>query len=319
MELLAVTYHYVDDPDTYKAGIYPVSPKELENQLDLIKKQYTIVGENDLVSAVRGEKKLPEKSCVITLDDGLLSQYENALPILKKQNVPAIFFIPTMHLEGRAYTLHKIHYLLSRVAPEVLLRDVERVYKNLENEHLDWKKLDVKKIMEWYRYDTETAAKFKFLINHHLPQETVDIITDTLFQNHGDISEKEFCTRFYVSREHIQDISKNPLFSIGLHTHDHLSIAQLPKEDVEKSISKNFSILKDITGITPRGFSYPFGVITKEIFNEKVRDVTKNLSLSHAFSIEKKVNTDLGTPHLLGRFNPNDLPGGKKPLIVFNT
>lgn len=318
MELLAVTYHYIDDPNKYKAGIYPVSPEQLEVGLERIGKHYTFIKEGDIVSAIRGEKKLPERSCVLTFDDGLLSQYENAAPILQKRNIPAIFFIPTMHLGGRAYTLHKVHYVLSRASPDILLHDTEREYVSLEGKPFNWDALDVKKIMEWYRYDTEAAAKFKFLINHHLPQNTVDAIVSSLFQSHSDISEKEFCERFYMSREHIQDIDRNPLFSIGLHTHDHLSIAQLSKQHVEESISKNFSALRELGISSPKGLSYPFGMITEAVFKEKVKDIADKLPLTYAFSIEKKINRDIKNPFLLGRFNWNDIPGGSNPVLSFS-
>ena len=67
-----------------------------------------------------GKKLLPEKSCLITFDDGLKSQYENALPLLEKLKVPAIFFVNALpYAEERACLIHKVHYSRANLPPKV--------------------------------------------------------------------------------------------------------------------------------------------------------------------------------------------------------
>jgi peptidoglycan/xylan/chitin deacetylase (PgdA/CDA1 family) len=50
----------------------------------------------------RGEKEIPEKSCVISIDDGYRSGYEVAWPILKKFGYPFTMFIYTNYVKGAA-------------------------------------------------------------------------------------------------------------------------------------------------------------------------------------------------------------------------
>jgi peptidoglycan/xylan/chitin deacetylase (PgdA/CDA1 family) len=57
---------------------------------------------NDIVQALDNKGSLPEKACLISLDDGLRCQYEVALPILDDLNVPGAFFVM-----GAPYTKQK--------------------------------------------------------------------------------------------------------------------------------------------------------------------------------------------------------------------
>lgn len=50
-----------------------------------------------LASYANNRSKIPSNTCVVTLDDGRLNQYQNAVPILLKYNVPASFFPPFMY------------------------------------------------------------------------------------------------------------------------------------------------------------------------------------------------------------------------------
>jgi len=47
----------------------------------------------ELGQAFLGKFSLPQKPVIITFDDGLPSQYQNALPILEKNNLTATFYI----------------------------------------------------------------------------------------------------------------------------------------------------------------------------------------------------------------------------------
>ncbi len=66
-----------------------------EEQLLYIKKNYSIISVDQLRQFLFENIKLPKKPLLITLDDGDLSVYDNALPIFKKHNTPAIVFVIT--------------------------------------------------------------------------------------------------------------------------------------------------------------------------------------------------------------------------------
>ena len=75
---------------------YDVEPAMFEQQmLYLIDNGYQAVSLDDLAEHLINGLPMPKKSFVMTFDDGWQNQYTYALPILKKYNLTATFFIYT--------------------------------------------------------------------------------------------------------------------------------------------------------------------------------------------------------------------------------
>lgn len=103
-------YHYLelnkDKKDTLRTSL-SVTPYYFEKQIQtLISSGYSIISFRELEKAIKGEDKLPDKSIILTFDDGYKDFYTDAFPILKKYNVKATNFIITGHI-GRSGNLSK--------------------------------------------------------------------------------------------------------------------------------------------------------------------------------------------------------------------
>jgi hypothetical protein len=59
-------------------------------------RQFVPLGQ--IVAALRGEARLPEKPLALTFDDGWVSQFQNGAPVLQAEGVPATFFVITRYL-----------------------------------------------------------------------------------------------------------------------------------------------------------------------------------------------------------------------------
>lgn len=308
MELLIVTYHYIDDPRKYKAGIYPIAPEVFKIQMERISRTRKFISEEDLLALTSGEQSFVGNLCLVTFDDGLASQARFAAPILEKLNIPAIFFVTTQpYTNGKAATVHKIHYLLSRVPAETLKAEAEDSYKKLTGEVLNWSTENLAKAGEWYIYDDLVTARLKYLLNHHLDSEKTDHIVDDLFVRHHKEGEAAFAEELYFSKDDLTMIKDNPLFAVGLHTHTHLNIHSAPESVVKSDIMANYSYLSEHFGMTIRGISYPYGMISETEYEKKVVTTAKELGLLYGVTTVKGINSDLGRPFFLKRLNPNDL------------
>jgi peptidoglycan/xylan/chitin deacetylase (PgdA/CDA1 family) len=96
--VVVLCYHRFEE----KGGREMVStPAGFEAQLQALKDNgITVIPMEDFLAWRRGEKNIPAKSAVITLDDGWLTGYTTAWPILKKFGYPFTMFIYTDYVKG---------------------------------------------------------------------------------------------------------------------------------------------------------------------------------------------------------------------------
>ena len=126
-------------------------------QLDIFKKQLQIIEDEgiEFVHPKNFEKSLSEKKrskkILLTIDDGLLSFYENAWPILREKNIPFILFVNTREVGVFNYMnwdqilelhnsknveignhSHSHEYLVDK-SPEEIKMDIAKSIKIFEN------------------------------------------------------------------------------------------------------------------------------------------------------------------------------------------
>lgn len=162
--LIAINYHYVrPEFDAPYPGIHGITPNQFESQLRLLAGAGTFVSAADILAAVRGEKKLPERALAVTFDDGLREQYEHAVPVLRRLEIAAIFFINTGPIaEGTVSSVHKTHLLRANVAPREFTAMLHasahdrRIELNADTHS--------RRAVEHYHYDDPETARLKFLI-----------------------------------------------------------------------------------------------------------------------------------------------------------
>lgn len=90
-------YHEVDRAN----DDFAVSHQQLEQQIVFMKKQgYHFVSLEEYLEYTRGEITLPDKSAMITFDDGYRSFYTKVYPLLKKYQVPGMLAIVSSWTNG---------------------------------------------------------------------------------------------------------------------------------------------------------------------------------------------------------------------------
>ncbi len=96
-------YHSID----YEEGNELRVPKEqFKEQMKYLKDNgYTTLTLDELYNFLEKDKPVPEKSIVITLDDGYVDNYTNAYPILKELGFKATVFVITSNIDKDKRTL----------------------------------------------------------------------------------------------------------------------------------------------------------------------------------------------------------------------
>ena len=307
--LLAVNYHYIRYSfETLYPAFFGITPELFKKQLEELSRHGNFVSGSEIHEAVSGLKALPERSIVITFDDGLKEQYEEALPILDDLGISAIFFVNTFNLQGKVSEVHKIHLLRSVISPKDFLRHVKDFVRQIDDYSLNLSEATLAGTTHYLYDDAETAA-LKYLLNFMLPQNVLTSLLDSLFVNFFD--ENAIAKGLYFSKKQLGNLLERDM--IGSHGHEHLPLGTLTNEQKNFQVQKSQDLLSSLGGKKVNAFSYPYG---SENACFEMENTLQSNGFTFSFTMKRDVNRlVLDSPFYLSRFDNNDLPGGKKSKI----
>jgi peptidoglycan/xylan/chitin deacetylase (PgdA/CDA1 family) len=91
-QAVILQYHHISTATPRSTS---VSPEEFRTHMDYLRDNgFTVLRLEDVLQALRNGSPLPNKTAVITFDDGYRSVYDVAYPLLKERNWPFTVFVP---------------------------------------------------------------------------------------------------------------------------------------------------------------------------------------------------------------------------------
>ena len=310
MIIVVVNYHYIatERPDSPRS-IFPVSVDQLAAQLELLGRSLEFISRDQLIAAVRDGRALPERSCLVTFDDGLQCQFELGLPVLESLGVPALFLVPGQPLaEQRALHVHKVHYVRERLADGELLRLLE---PRVAGTDASLDAVSEEEAIRHYAYDEPEAAQVKYLLNVLLPVPAREAVLADVFTAVCS-DERAFCDELYLSANQVAALERQ-YCAVGAHSYAHEPLALLDPSALRRDLERNVAVLNAATGRRPEAISYPHGSL--EAVSQEVAAVAAGVGFVVGFTMERALNRSLELPLLLGRVDANDAPGGTRPLF----
>lgn len=113
--LTVLYYHRVDLPEHrpwLDPSIISALPDEFERQMSLLRSFYSPVSVDDVLAAFTGEKKLPKRAVLVTVDDGYRDFAETILPIASRYEIAPLLFVPTAYVEGGVFWWDKMYQIV---------------------------------------------------------------------------------------------------------------------------------------------------------------------------------------------------------------
>lgn len=90
-ELTIIGYHEIAAPQQALIPDYTVEPQRFEHQILWLKNHgFHFVSMDDVLAARAGKKALPPKAVLLSFDDGYVSFYNHAFPLVKKYKIPVV-------------------------------------------------------------------------------------------------------------------------------------------------------------------------------------------------------------------------------------
>lgn len=213
-----------------------VSTERFDEQMQYLSEKYRIIAMDELPDHLSGSADF---AIAITFDDGYKDNLTYALPILKKYNIPATIYIATRLPEGDCrmwwYELEKLCDSRNSIAFTIKGKSYNYKIRNLIQ-----KKRCFQKIHNMIQSLSENEQNY---------------LMDLIRQGRSPECYKKYC----LTWEEIQLLDKEPLITIGAHTHSHANMKKLTTEDLKKEILTSNSLFEEKLGHTIDHFAYPYG------------------------------------------------------------
>lgn len=215
-----------------------VSPEFFEAFLKEQKKNLEFISIGDVPSRMASYKKGDKPFGVVTFDDGYEDNFTYAYPILKKLGIPFVIYVSAGLVNDHTH-IWNYPLIIERIVKrndELIIGGQKYVCQTQEQKNKTFLKL--KSLLFTLSY-AQLQEEFKRLFAEYL--------TDDIFPKNT------------LTWEQIENMSKDPLCTIGSHTMTHcrLTITDIASLQFELGESKN--ILEQHIGKLVEHLSYPYG------------------------------------------------------------
>jgi peptidoglycan/xylan/chitin deacetylase (PgdA/CDA1 family) len=245
--LSVLTYHQFPSSggvEAFDDGVVDVTPEEFERHIIGVKKHFNVVGVAELCAFARG-RPLPKNPVAITFDDGYLSNFETALPILKKHDCKAMFFVATSFIEER-----RIHWW---DAIAYLIKTSPR--RELRLEFPVPMRLDLAGPRE-----PAIRAVLRVVKTHpSLPlQRFLSEVSRAAGVPWSADVERRFADRLLMTWDHVRSLRKAGM-DVQSHTRNHRVLQTLTQSELRDELDGARDDLRRALGEAPRAIAYPVG------------------------------------------------------------
>jgi peptidoglycan/xylan/chitin deacetylase (PgdA/CDA1 family) len=292
-KLFILIFHRVlDKPDFMRPDEVDIS--KFFWQMELLSKYFNVLP-LDVALKKWQTQSLPSRAVCITFDDGYADNYHNALPILKKFNLSAVFFIASGFLNGgRMWNDTVIEAIRNLQQMELNLSAIGLGRFNVSDQENKYQSA-MQIIQKIKHLDPETRAEHAAFIatqSHSLPDDLM------------------------MTSEQIIQLQKNGM-EIGGHTITHPILAKLDNERAWLEITGNKTFLENLLNHPIRSFAYPNGKPNQDYRPQQIPLISK-AGFQAAVSTRGGVCDQTSDIWQLPRFTPWDKTPIKFMLRMIN-
>jgi peptidoglycan/xylan/chitin deacetylase (PgdA/CDA1 family) len=277
-------HHLVSDQEViHVKHLYPYkSIRQFKQDLDILLKCYRPVGVDEINRALISGKSLPEKSFLLSFDDGFREVHDIVAPILTSKGIPAIFFVNPAFIDNRLLFYRcKISLVIEKL---LQIKDDPAVLKSCklilaEDKFNSYRDLihSIKKINNNNQFlldqlGVELEISFDEYLKKHLP---------------------------FLSQSQIRSLHASG-FSIGAHSLDHPYYGLISWEERVRQTVESCMYVKAIQPEGPILFSFPHSdAELPQSFFVDIEDASLHVDLYFGIQNQK---TELNN-RVLHRFN----------------
>ena len=241
-----------------------VTPSHFSEHLDVLRQYVRVIPLQQLLCGLR-EDKLPERSAVVTFDDGYADNLHHAKPLLERHGIPAICFLASGAIGNeREFWWDELDNVLlesRRLPRELRLTISGRAYAwdlGDDAQHGNQVPRRSRKAQDTPISPQHTLYYAVWQLLRSASLETRQRVLDELLR-WGGIDSVSRPTHRTLSPEEVVRLADGDLIEIGAHSVTHSALADLPWAAQEEEIRQSKTHLEEILGRPVTCFAYPYG------------------------------------------------------------
>jgi peptidoglycan/xylan/chitin deacetylase (PgdA/CDA1 family) len=239
-----------------------LSAEEFEEMLDWLGNRYNLVDAKEYL--LRFEKNcLQSNDICLSFDDGLLCQFDVAVPVLRKRNIKAFFFVYSSVFTGNYGLLEIFRYFRTNCFDNI--DDFYRLFFNAiktDDESLYQSAYQAFKGLDYltaFRFYSDNDRFFRYLRDQVLGVENYNsLMLDMMQRESFDI--QDVSSLLWMKEENLKKLYKEGHL-IGLHSYSHpTKMIKLTRVEQQDQYRKNMEHLEGLLGKgSVRSMSHPCG------------------------------------------------------------
>lgn len=254
--------------------------REFEKLMVYFKNNFNIVSLPKLFEIYRNKEKVNKKTIALTFDDGYINNFTVALPILKKHNIPATFYLISEGLVNKEFY----------VWPDV----IDLIQKNTKEDiHLSF---GIFKYPNFYCDELKTSLVDLMKKSAEKREEYLNEIKQKYPVYHAEAAKFPELIKL-INKEELLNYKNETLIEYGSHTHLHYNLEFLNQEKCFEEVSGSKAIIEECIKKPVISLAFPDGSYNNETINQCQKAGYKNVT-----AVTYKLNENNSNPFILSRF-----------------
>ncbi len=227
---------------------------------------------DEFVKSSRNRITLPPRSFLISFDDGFENNHSMAAPILRRLQIPAIFYVTTSFIDQNGCSwIDEIEYAVEKIA----------------SFELNLPRLDIRGHFSTDSSKIGLLNTIRAQVKAHRDVDPYAISKEVWLQLGIDRMEQNPELDQKMNWRQLIELQRDELFTIGGHSHTHRILEYLDDRELKQEIGLSLKLLRDHLGPI-RHYSYPEGLAS--CFSDRVIRLLQQEGILCAPSAEPGTN-----------------------------
>lgn len=252
---LGLMFHYFHDGEKHPPAQGTISSAQFERIIDQVGSDAGMLSAEEWARKAESGR-LGEHDVCVTFDDALRSQFDVALPVLRRRGLTAFWFIQSGALTGDAGQLEAFRRFRNEH-----FDSVEGFYQAFHAKALERKGDAVNAAvpgdyLQAFAFYTDADRRFRFVRDRVLrPEEYAEIMQDLMRSKNTSV--KELSSGMLMDEDCLHALESEGNI-IGLHSHSHPTcLADLPADEQRAEYQTNYEVLSGILAKPPFTMAHP--------------------------------------------------------------